>query len=233
VAWARGVVHEADLMVASLAALAEQRRDTLAVAASLTVAEFMLPRWIGELRTLHPDLHPQLRVVNSEQVGHLVRAGTVDVGFIETAELPRDLTVTQVGTDALAIVVTPEHPWARRTTPLPLEAIRTTEFVLREEGSGTRSTFEQAIRTQPRVALEAGSTAAMLGAVLAGVGPAVVSRRAVAAYVETGRLEEVPHALDLRRPISAVTLPGRRFGDRADELVRVARLATRREAEPT
>ncbi|MDT0203380.1 LysR family transcriptional regulator [Nocardioides sp. AE5] len=229
-AWAAGVIHESDLMLASLAALAERRRDTLAVAASLTVAEFMLPRWIGELRTAHPELHPHLQVVNSAQVADLVRAGQVDVGFIETAEFPRDLAVTPVGSDALGIVVVPGHAWARRSVPLTREQILAEEFVLREEGSGTRSTFERALRARAGVALEAGSTAAMLGAVLAGAGPAVVSRRAVTAYVETGRLVEVRHGLDLRRPISAVSPPGRRFDDRAEELVRIARLAARRDA---
>ncbi len=228
VAWARTVVHEADVMAAGLEALAEGRGEELSVAASLTVAEFMLPRWIGELRSRHPDLHPQLRVVNSAQVADLVRSGAVDVGFIETATLPRDLAVTPVGTDGLAVVVPPQHPWARRTTPVTLEALRAEEYVLREEGSGTRSTFEAALRERPRVALEAGSTAAILGAVLAGVGPGVVSRRASATYVDLGHLVEIAHPLDLRRPVSAVRLPGRRETHRGDDLVRIARLASHR-----
>lgn len=232
VSWARRVMHELDVMQTGISALSLERRSGLAVAASLTVAEFMLPRWIGELRTRMPDLHPLLRVVNSEQVAELVRQGEADIGFIETGLLPRDLAVVELGADALSIVTLPTHPWARRSTPVGHAALVDAEYVLREPGSGTRSTFEAALRSEPRVVLEAGSTTALIGAVLAGVGPAVVSTRAVTAYLETGRLVAVPHELDLWRPISAITAPGRRFNEHAGALVAVAQRAVRRsEAE--
>lgn len=230
VSWSRRVLHEVDMLRAGLAALSVERRAGLAIAASLTVAEFLLPRWVGELHALAPDIQPHLRVVNSELVLDLVRKGDVDLGFIETAALPRDLAVRSLGSDRLVIVTAPEHEWARRSTPVPREQLAAAEFVLRESGSGTRSTFERAIRAQPRIALEADSTTALIGAALAGVGPAVVSRRAVASYVETGRLAEVPHNLDLRRPISAVWKTDRRFNEHATRLMRVAEAAVSRES---
>lgn len=229
VTWARRVLHEVDLMRAGLGALTSERRASLSIAASLTIAEFLLPRWIGELRATAPELQPHLRVVNSDQVAELVRDGAVDVGFIETARLPEDLSVTNLGTDSMVLVVHPDHPWARRSTPLTHSMLAAAEYVLREEGSGTLSTFQRALRLKPRVALEAGSTAALLGAVLAGVGPAVVSARAVVDYQETGRLVVVPHVLDLRRPLSAIRRPDARFDDQSDRLVRLAQLAIRRE----
>ncbi len=227
--WARRVLHELEVLQAGMEALSVERRSGLAIAASLTVAEFLLPRWIGELRAQVPGLQPQLRVVNSERVSELVRADEADLGFIETAILPTDLNVLRLGSDRLSIITLPSHPWARRSTPLTRQALAQAEFVLREPGSGTRSTFENALREQPRVALEAGSTSALVGAVLAGVGPAVVSARAVTMYLDTGRLIEVTHDLDLRRPISAVTKPGRRFNDQAAMLTRVAQAAVRRD----
>jgi molybdate transport repressor ModE-like protein len=229
VSWARQVLHELEVMQTGIEALSVERRSGLAVAASLTVAEFMLPRWIGELRMQEPALHPLLRVVNSEQVADLVRNGDADVGFIETAVLPRSLSVVHLGVDALSIVTLPTHPWARRSTPLTQAALAKAEYVLREPGSGTRSTFERALRLQPQLALEAGSTSALVGAVLAGVGPAVVSTRAVRAYLDTGRLIEIPHELDLWRPISAITEPRRRFNEHAGTLIRIAQRAVRRD----
>lgn len=229
VSWARQVLHEVDILQTGIEVLSTERRSGLAVAASLTVAEFMLPRWIGELRTQHPELHPLLRVVNSEQVANLVRVGDVDVGFIETATLPRDLSVVHLGVDAMSIVTLPTHPWARRSTPLTQAALAQAEYVLREPGSGTRSTFERALQIQPQLALEAGSTSTLVGAVLAGVGPAVVSTRAVRSYLDAGRLAEIPHQLDLWRPISAITEPRRRFNEHAGTLIRVAQQAVRRD----
>ena len=161
------------------------RRGEVSVAASLTIAEHILPRWLGELRE-RLEVHPQLHVVNSDRVADMVRSRLVDIGFVETTMTTPGLEHRIVGTDRLVVVVPPGHAWARRRSPLTAPALGAAEWVLREEGSGTRSTFEWALGQRPTVALQAGSTAALLGAVRAGLGPAVVSERAVAAEVDTG-----------------------------------------------
>ncbi|WP_313404486.1 LysR substrate-binding domain-containing protein [Aeromicrobium sp.] len=229
VSWARTVLHEVDLMRAALGALSDERHAELEMAASLTIAEFILPRWLGELRNRSVAVRPRLHVVNSEKVAELVRSRTVDVGFIETAAIPRDLAHGIVGADELAVVVEPGHPWARRSTPLPHDVLRNEAWVLRETGSGTRSTFERALRFEPRLAMEADSTTALIGAARAGVGPAVVSRRAVVSDLETGRLVEVLTDLDLWRPLTAVWLMDRRLPDSVDALLRIARSGTTRQ----
>lgn len=105
VSWARTVLHEVDLMRAGLTALSDERHAELEVAASLTIAEFILPRWLGELRSRSVVVRPRLHVVNSERVAELVRSRAVDVGFIESAAVPRDLAHRLVGSDQLAVVV--------------------------------------------------------------------------------------------------------------------------------
>ncbi|QMW67493.1 LysR family transcriptional regulator [Mumia sp. ZJ1417] len=227
VSWARTLLHELDTVRSSLLALGEERRSGVAVAASLTIAELILPRWLAELRARRPQVSPRLHVVNSDTVAAMVRGGEVDLGFVETTDVPGDLARQVVGHDSLAVVVAPAHPWARRRTPLTREELQAGAYVLREPGSGTRSTFERALRQEPHVVLEASSTSALLGAAAAGVGPAVVSRRAVAAEVEQGRLVVVPAALDMRRPLTAIWARRRRLSDAASDLVLIATEASR------
>lgn len=222
VAWARRVLHEVDAMRAGLAAMAHERRASLAVAASLTIAEYMVPRWLGELRTRCADIRPNLTVVNSEAVVALVRSGDADIGFIEGGRLPLDLATRSIGSDRLAVVAEPLHPWSRSGEVVDRHALAAEEFVMRERGSGTRSTFEHALGSMPRLSLEVSSTAALIGAALAGVGPAVVSARAVAAHLELGRLVEVRHRLQLRRPLTAVWDSRRRYNDQAHLLLGIA-----------
>ncbi|HEY1134811.1 MAG TPA: LysR substrate-binding domain-containing protein, partial [Nocardioides sp.] len=124
VAWARTVLHATDQMRAGLEALSVDRASALTVAASLTVAEFVLPRWLGELHAAHPEVRPRLQVVNSDRVADLVRAGEADVGFIETAARPTDLARRAVGSDRLLVVVDPRHPWARRRSAVPTAELR-------------------------------------------------------------------------------------------------------------
>lgn len=222
VAWARELLHSADTMAASVQALASERQAGVLVAASLTIAEQLLPRWIGELHVHHPDIQPVLRVVNSRAVAEEVRAGHVDLGFIESSELPLHLARATVGHDRLLVIVARDHRWARRSTALTTDELLKERWVLREPGSGTRTTFESAVRRQPDVALEASSTAALIGAAAAGVGPAVVSALAVRAELETGRLRSVATELDLRRPLTAVWREGERLGEGAGRLLAIA-----------
>lgn len=223
--WARELVHHVDTIRGGLTALSQQRAqsdNSLSIAASLTIAEFVLPRWLGELRTALPEVHPSLSVVNSDVVDTRIHSGDCEIGFVETTDVSRDLACRVVGHDRLVIVVSPAHPWARRSTPLSRGQLLASEFVLREGGSGTRQTFERALAAQPEVAMVATSTTAMVGAALAGIAPAVVSPRAVGAAVDTGQLVVVEHELDLKRPLTAVWQREAVLSPAAQTLLRIA-----------
>ncbi|KRE38227.1 hypothetical protein ASG73_04500 [Janibacter sp. Soil728] len=221
IAWARRVLNEVEAMRAGLSSLTGSKRGEVRVAASLTIAEHILPRWLGALRE-RMEVHPQLHVVNSDRVADMVRSQLADIGFIETAARAPGLDHRVVGTDRLVVVVHPDHPWAARRTPLRPEVLARAEWVLREEGSGTRSTFERALGGVPTIALQAGSTTALMGAVRAGLGPAVISQRAVATEVDAGHLVVVPTTLDLERPLTAVWRKDGRMSAATSALLAVA-----------
>jgi DNA-binding transcriptional LysR family regulator len=235
-AWGRDVLHQIDTVRGGLQALSARRSQggsDLGVAASLTVAEFVLPRWLGELRTSMPEVHLRLQVQNSDRVDDLVHSGECAIGFVESTRVSKVLARRVVGTDRLVIVVPAAHPWARRRTPLSRAQLLEAEFVVREEGSGTRSTFERALSAQPRIAMEATSTTAMVGAALAGIGPAVVTPYAVRAGLETGELVEVRHGLDLVRPLTAIWRRDRPLDGPAAALLKIAYRAADRHPWPT
>ncbi len=225
--WARRVLNELDALVTGTEALRAQRDAELRIAASMTVAEYLAPAWIGELRRRQPTLYVALQVTNSERVAELVRAGEVDVGFVESPGVPAGLSARRVATDRLVVVVAPSHPWARRRRPLAAAELAATPLVVREHGSGTRETVEQAFTTagaRPAApVVELGSTAAVRGAVLAGTGPAVISELAVVTELADGRLVRVEVAGPaFDRTLRAVWPTGRRLVGPAAELLAVA-----------
>lgn len=228
VAWAREALLAMDRVVLGARSLAAERAAHLTVAASLTVAEYLAPRWLARFRLTHPDLHVSLNVGNSGEVLDQVHAGTVPVGFVETPVLPRTVAATTVASDALVVVVGPRHPWARRRTPVTADDLVTGDLVLREAGSGTRETLVRALERAGTslgdARLELASTAAVKAAAAEGTAPAVLSELAVAAELATGQLVAVPvEGLDLTRPLRAVWLPERRPEGAAADLVRAAR----------
>jgi molybdate transport repressor ModE-like protein len=222
-AWARQVLREAEVLESGLLALSRRRRGDLAIAASLTIAEQLMPQWLGEMRDAHPGQHVSLSVVNSADVHRAVTEGRVVVGFVETPGRLPGTTARVVGRDRLLVLVPPGHRWTRSRRPIPHDVLRDEMFVLRERGSGTRVTFTRALGGEPGVALEASSSAAVLASAARGIGPGVVSELSAADYLRTGRLVEVPVAVDLRRTLRAIWPSGTRLRGAADDLVQIAR----------
>lgn len=219
VEWAERLLAAAAEFDTGVAALRGERRQRLQIAASLTVAEHLLPRWLVTFAGSRDD-GPQVSFVaaNSERVCDLVKSGEAELGFIEGPRVAPGVRDGIVAFDDLVLVAPPQHRWARRTDPVPAAELAATALVTRESGSGTRAFFEAALdqalgahRTVTPPALELSTTAAVRSAVLAGAGPAVLSRLSVRDDLG-GRLTEVPIAadLDLRRPLRAVWLSGTR-----------------------
>lgn len=224
--WARTVLDSAEQLRVATEALHSKRHSQLTVAASMTVAESFMPVWLAELRRTHPDLAIKLRVHNSEEVFDLIADRACDIGFVESPSVRTGLRSTAVAHDRLVVVVAPDHPWSRRRRPVtPVELART-PLVVREPGSGTRTTLETALGAVTPVAplLELNSNTAVRVSVAAGVGPAVLSELAVAALLKTGELVAVPtDGLPLDRTMRAVWGRPTDTDGAAGDLVRIAR----------
>jgi DNA-binding transcriptional LysR family regulator len=223
--WARRVLDNIERMLGAVASLRAGAASDLHVAASMTIAEHLVPVWLFELRSAHPALHVGLRVANSEQVQELVLNGGADIGFVESPSIDNRLASRQVATDRLAVVVAPGHPWSRRTRPLRRDQLLTTPLVVRERGSGTRATLDRVLKDDDRSKplLELGSNQAVKGAVIAGAGAAVLSILAVKTELDTGRLVELKvDGADLRRRLSAVWPRDSQLSDPSKWLLRTA-----------
>ena len=217
--WAERLLDTAREIDAGLASLRATTRARVRVSASLTIAEQLLPRWLVDL---HADAARRgtaaiavvLTATNSDHVVEHVRDGRADVGFVEGPRAPRGVRSRTVAHDELIVIVRPDHPWARRRTPLTAAELDATPLVVREAGSGTRDSLTEALRTAlgPQAgatppALELTTASAVRSAVLAGSAPAVMSRLAVGDDVARGQLRVVPIAdLDLRRSLRAIWL---------------------------
>lgn len=212
VEWAGAVLHDMRALLAGTKALRSDGRSHLRLAASLTVAEYLVPGWLRQLASVLPEVGVSLEMGNTARVAELVGEGHVELGFVEGARLPRRLRSRDVGADELVVVVGRSHPWARRRRPVTPTELAATPLVLREHGSGTRDILAVALAEHGldvRPLMELGSTTAIKAAAVAGAGPAVLSALAVDAELRAGLLVAVPCAgLHLERTIRAVWTTG-------------------------
>lgn len=220
--WATRLLEVAGEIDAGMSSLRKEGREKIRVAASQTISEQLMPHWLVSLQAAaarRGSALPQviLTATNSEHAIASVRDGTADLGFVENPGPPKGLGTVVVGHDELVIVVPPNHKWARRSGAVTARELAETPLVAREPHSGIRDSLTAALchalgddmRQAPPV-LELTSAAAMRAAVLAGAGPAAMSKLAVADDLAVGRLRavDIPE-LDLRRQFRAIWVGGR------------------------
>ncbi len=206
--WADAILRAAHELEAGLVALKAEQVGRLRIAASYTIAEYLLPGWLGRFLVDHPGDSIALDVANSTTVLDRLEHGRADLGFIETPLDTPTMSEMVIGSDRLAAVVAPSHPWTEKGS-VSAEELASTPLVMREKGSGTRETLESALREvglgPPRSVLELGSTSAVRSAVVTGNSPTVISRLAVAGEIERGALVEIDIVdLEIDRRLRAV-----------------------------
>jgi DNA-binding transcriptional LysR family regulator len=220
--WAARLLEVAHDIDAGLGSLRKEGRQRIKVVASQTIAEQLMPHWLLSLQaadTRRGSTGPQvvLTATNSEHAIASVRDGTADLGFVENPGPPRGLGSCVIGHDELVVVVPPGHKWARRSRVVSARELAQTPLVTREPRSGIRDSLTVALRQvlgddmqQAPPVLELSSAAAMRAAVLAGAGPAAMSKLAVADDLAVARLRAITILeLDLRRQLRAIWVGGR------------------------
>src|SRR5690242_18508970 len=203
---------------ARLKEMSGQEVGPLLIGASTTIAEFLLPKILGEFKSRHPGIVPQLSVANSEAVQARVAERSLDLGFIEGDSHLATLATDVCCQDELQVVCAPSHPLAGQRA-VPLRSLTEHAYVSREAGSGTREVIDHYLQKAGlsldalQVVMEASSPEALKGLVATGLGFAIMSRATAEKEVRLGELVQIPLDPPLIRHLSVV-YPKERFHSR-------------------
>ena len=137
-----------------IAAMGGELAGQLALGASTTIAQYVLPRLLAEFLGQYPRVQLSLMSGNTERIVEVVRH-EIALGFIEGPSRSKDLREEPFLADEPVLIVPAAHEWAER------EHITTAELssfpmLMRERGSGTRRVVEMALE---RHGCEGGVTA--------------------------------------------------------------------------
>lgn len=178
------------------------------IGATLTIGNYLATLIAADFLRRHPSARVKLSVHNSATIIHQVAHYELDLGLIEGSCRHPELIVEPWVDDELVVFCAPGHPLARAGKVGVVELLEQ-DLILREVGSGTRETFDQALRHVGgplKVRLELEHTEAIKRAVESGLGIGCISRLALREAFRRGSLVplETPE-LDLRRQFQFVT----------------------------
>ena len=174
----------------------------LRIGATLTIGNYLATLIVADFLQRHPESEVQLQVHNTASIIDQVAHYALDLGLIEGHCRHPDLVVEPWVEDELVVFCAPGHLLAGQGTAT-LSALSAESWIVREPGSGTRETLDQALRhhhSELKIRLELEHTEAIKRAVEFGLGIGCISRLALREAFRRGSLVaiETPE-LDLRR----------------------------------
>lgn len=196
------LAHEAEQAIDQIKGL---MKGLLTLGASTIPGEYLLPSLLAEFKGIHPAVEIDLYVSDSQEVITKVLSQELELGFVGARDKNDKLVFKHFSYDKIVLIASSNNTYLGQNS-LTSEQLKGMPFILRERGSGTRTTVAQKLREKGikeedlNVVMKLGSTAAVKRAVENGPGVSFVSEKAVANEMKLGTLKLVPVVdLDLNR----------------------------------
>ena len=209
---ARTIVDALGTLSADMEEFKQARSGTLRLGATLTIGTYLIPSLLSRFWRERPGIATQVRIENTLTIADLLRSHELGLALVEGIINDQTIVTVPFLEDELVLIAPPDAAIAnkRRICAADLEQL---PFVSREAGSGTRDLgYEALVRmgVRPPVVLELPSVEAILRAVEAGLGAAILSRFAVEREARAGAVHMLSVAdLPLRRSLFIAAVRGR------------------------
>jgi DNA-binding transcriptional LysR family regulator len=184
-------LNEAKVQIDDMKSLTGGKID---IGASVTIGVYVLPNLLGDFIRRYPSIEISLDISLSQEIEGKVLSNSLDLGFVGHPVRNERLSIRSFLTDELVVIVPPEHNWAKRKIIQPHQ-LADQPFLVSREGSGTRSTVEERLRskgvTLNRI-MEFGNTECVKKAVEAGLGISIISKHVIAREVSLNLIRSIP-----------------------------------------
>jgi len=182
-------LRDADAAISALKGLTGGRISVGVV----STAKYFAPALIARFQERHPAVRVSLSVNNREVIVRELERNEIDVAIMGTPPQSVETQSLPFADHPLVIIAPPSHPLAPRRR-IPLDALAGEQFLVREQGSGTRSSMERFFAERgfaPKIRNVMTSNETIKQAVMAGMGLALISRHTTGLEAQTGRLIEL------------------------------------------
>lgn len=167
-------------------------QGALSVAASTVPSQYLLPRILPQLRKRYPKVFFQVYQGDSSQVAQRVFENGAELGIIGSPLQKAGCVCTPFFSERMIIVTPNTAEYREQGEVITEQILRSSPFLVREPGSGTRRRSEEFLRgigIDPRdlcLAAQFQSTESILQGVKNGLGISIVSGLAATDYIRMG-----------------------------------------------
>jgi DNA-binding transcriptional LysR family regulator len=187
--YCRSIAQQLDEVDKVMAEMKGVKRGRLVIAVAST-ANYFAARLLATFSQRYPQVTISLDVTNREGLLDHLDANDIDMVIMGRPPEGLDLVADPFTENPLVVIAAPTHPLVA-TEHIPLEWLQQETFVVREQGSGTRTAMERFFaekRVRLSTGMEMSSNEAIKQAVQAGLGLGIVSIHTLQLELETKRL---------------------------------------------
>lgn len=173
----------------SLAAMRGLKRGVLQLGA-VSTAKYFAPSLLSAFTPAYPEVTIKFAVGNREEVIKHLAGNEIDLAIMGRPPRELDTDAEAFARHPLVIIASPSHPLAGKRK-IPLRQLAGEQFLIREEGSGTRASMEHVFRERRvpfRVSMEVSSNETIKQAVMAGMGISFLSAHTIGLELAAGKL---------------------------------------------
>ncbi|WP_028863678.1 LysR family transcriptional regulator [Psychromonas aquimarina] len=179
--------------ISSLFKPAAQSRGKLKIGSSNTIGNHVIPSLLGDFRVTSSQSSQSLLIDNSTFIAQQLKDYELDIGLVEANIFDSELHSSRWLQDEMLIVCNSGHQLAQKKQ-VALKDLEKQQWILRENGSGTRDFFLKQIGEKLaayEVSLELNTTEAIINCVSAGLGISCMSKLAARHALKDRRLVQL------------------------------------------
>ncbi len=169
--YAKDFLHLKKEAIDAIAAFKGLKKGSMLVGASNIPGIYMLPQVLNLFRNQYNGIQLKLVISDTKDITHRVEQGECDVGFVGAKDETKKLDYRKFLDDIIIMIAPREYP-----DSIHVKSLKDYPLIIREEGSGTRNSFELALKkshvmraTDLKVAAELSDTEAIKEAVKNGI----------------------------------------------------------------
>ncbi|MGC8735305.1 MAG: selenium metabolism-associated LysR family transcriptional regulator [Dissulfurimicrobium sp.] len=204
--YAKQILHLVAEAEEAMSAFVKGESGRLRIGGSNIPGQYLLPDLIGRFKTSRKDVNIVLRISDTAGIIDMVASGEIELG-IAGACLERPELIFEPCMDDQMVLIVPKGHRLDGLSEIDLNDVLYEPFIVREKGSGSRLAAERALTSagwpcfdRLNIVAEIGSTEAVRQAIKAGLGLAIISRKAVEEEIRTGIFHAASlKGVDLRR----------------------------------
>jgi DNA-binding transcriptional LysR family regulator len=189
------ILEDLDQIQQEITAAGTGVKGKLVIGASTIPGAYILPRMAYSFKNQYPEIAFEILIEDSGKITNMVLQHDLLCGIVGAKMKSDKLDYASLIEDELVLVTSPKTLNKKK---INLDELTKLPFLQREEGSGTRQTFENFLRKNNfstvdfNIVATLGSISAVKQAVKAKLGVSVISRIAVQEELDNNILQEIP-----------------------------------------